>query len=252
MPNIQFGTGVLYGAASSTLGNPPTNPTPIRLLLQEVSIEFKGDLKKLYTQSQFPIATARGKIQINGKAKIVDYEPDPINQLFWAQNVAAGMSIFVDQESQTIPGVSFSVNVTNKATFELDNGVQFTSGNAAGAFLINVAGIPVSGQYNVSSGTYGFAAADSGNGVQISYTYTNTTRGKTITLASQLMGYAPVARCDFWNNFRGKILGIRLNACTFGQWTYPSKLEDFWVSDVTFDANLDNSNTLGKIFADTF
>lgn len=250
MPVIQFGTGVLYG--QPTGGNLPTNPTPIRLVLQEISLEFKADLKKLYTQSQFPIATARGKIQVNGKAKIVDYEPDPINQLFWAQNIAAGMTVFVDQEAHTIPGVSFSVNVTNVSTFDLDNGVQFTSGNAAGAYLIEVSGVPISGQYNVSSGTYGFAAADSGNGVIISYTYTNATRGKTITLTSQLMGYAPTCRMDIWNNFRNKMLGLRMNSATLGQWTYPSKLEDFWVSDVTFDCNLDASNNLGKIFSDSF
>lgn len=228
MPQVlEFGTGVLYGQASSTLGNAPANPTPIQLLLQEVSIEFKADLKKIWTQYQFPLATARGKIQVNGKAKIADYSPVPIQQLFWAQNIAAGMSVFVNNEAWTVNVTnSYTVNVVNKANFELDNGVQFTSGNAAGAYLLNVAGVPVSGQYNVTSGIYGFATADSGNGVNISYTYTNSTRGQTITLTSQLMGYAPVCRMDFWNSFRNKVLGLRLNAATLGQWTYPSKLED--------------------------
>jgi hypothetical protein len=230
----------------------PSNPTPIRLLVQEISVEFKADLKKLYTQSQFPIATARGKIQVTGKCKVVDYSPTPINQLFWAQNQASGMDVFVDNEAHTIPAVSFTVNVTNNTTWDVDNGVQFTSGNAAGAYLTLVSGIPVSGQYNVSSGTYGFAAADSGDGVIISYTYTNATRGQTITLTNQLMGYAPVCRVDVWNGFRNKVLGIRLNSCTFGQYTYPTKLEDFWVSDMSFEANTDASNNLGKIFADSF
>jgi len=35
-------------------------------------------------------------------------------------------------------------------------------------------------------------------------------------------------------------------------WSYPTKLEDFWMADVSFDANLDASNNLGKIFADTY
>ena len=233
----------------------PTNPTPIRLLLQEVTVEFKGDLKKLWTQSQLPIATARGKIDVTGKAKIVNMDPDPINQLFWAQNIAAGMTIPVDRELRMIPtGSPFTITVTSSATFDVDNGVQFTNGSSSGALLINVPSAPATGQYsvNTTTGVYTFAAVDNSLGVAISYTYTNSTRGKTITLTNQLMGYAPQCRMDFWTNFRSKVLGIRLNACTVGQWTYPSKLEDFWVSDITFDANTDASDNLGRIFADTF
>lgn len=254
MPVIEFGTGLLYG--EPTGGNLPVNPSPIRLLLQEVSIEFKGDLKKLWTQSQMPIATARGKIDVTGKAKIVNYDPDPINQLFWAQTSAAGIVIPVDRELQSIPSVStFTITVTNAATFDVDNGVVY-AGTApkAGQVLLKVASAPATGQYavNTTTGVYTFAAVDNALGVAISYTFANATRGKTITLNNQVMGFAPTCRMDMWANFRNKILGIRLNAATLGQWTYPSKLEDFWVSDVTFDANTDASDSLGKIFADTF
>lgn len=240
----------MYGTPNA--GNLPTNPTPIRLLLQEVSVEFKGDLKKLWTQEQLPIATARGKVDVTGKAKIVNYDPDPINQLFWAQSIAAGIEIPIDREQAAINATTYTV--VNAATFAQDNGVAYVTGPAAGAVLLKVTSAPAAGQYsvNTSSGVYTFAAADNGNTVAISYTYTNSTRGKTITLANQLMGYAPICRMDLWNNFRGKILGIRLNAATLGQWTYPSKLEDFWVSDITFDANTDSGDNLGKIFADTF
>ena len=253
MAVIEFGTGLLY--ATPNAGNLPTNPTPIRLLLQEVQIDFKGDLKKLYTQYQFPIATARGKIDVAGKAKIVNYDPDPINQLFWAQSIAAGIEIPVDLEVHAIPAASpFTVFVTSNATFAVDHGVSYNSGALSGAVMLNVSpAFPsATGQYtvNTTSGLYQFALVDNNVSVAISYTYSNVSRGKTITLANQVMGYAPVCAVDVWANFRNKILGIRLNACTFGSWTYPSKLEDFWVSDVAFDANLDNSNNLGKIFGD--
>lgn len=250
MPVLEFGTGLLYG--EPTGGNLPTNPTPIRLLLQEVSVEFKGDLKKLWTQSQLPIAVARGKIDVTGKAKIVNYDPDPINQLFWAQSIATGMTLFVDREIATLNATTYTV--VNGATFDHDNGVSYSTGPAAGAVLLKVTTAPNVSQYSVNSttGVYTFASGDNANAVAISYTYTNATRGKTITLNNQVMGYAPTTRMDLWNNFRGKVLGIRLNACTLGQWTYPTKLEDFWMSDVTFDANTDASDSLGKIFADTF
>jgi len=255
MPVIEFGTGLLYGTPTS--GNLPTNPTPIRLLLQEVTVEFKGDLKKLYTTAQFPIATARGKVDVTGKAKIVNYDPDPINQLFWAQSIATGIQVPVDQEVQTIPNTSpYTINVSFGTLWAQDNGVQYNSGTKSGQVLLSNTTAAAAGYYSATSngtaGIYTFNAADNGTQVVISYTYTNSTRGKTISLASQVMGYAPVCSMDVWGTFRNKVLGIRLNACTLGSWTYPSKLEDFWVSDVAFDANLDNSNNLGKIFADTY
>ena len=250
---LEFGAGSIY--ATPNAGNLAANPTPIRLLLQEVSIDFKGDLKKLYAQSQLPIATARGKIDVTGKAKIVSYEPDPINQLFWGQSIAAGIIIPVDQELHVVPNTSpFSIAVTNGATFEQDKGVSYASGPNAGAMLLasNVAPTATLSYQvsNTTNGTYLFNSADNGVSVLISYTYSNSTRGKTITLTNQLMGYAPSVAVDVFNIFRNKVYGIRLNACVFGSWSIPSKLEDFWMSDVTFDAVVDASNTLGKIFTD--
>lgn len=253
MPNLQFGAGLLYGTANA--GNLPTNPTPQRLLLQEVSIDFKADLKKLYAQSQFPISKARGKLDVSGKAKIVNYEPGPINQLFWAGSVTTGIEVPVDRELGAIPAAStFTVTVAKGANFAQDNGVQFTNGASAGLQLTKVTANVATGQYmvNTTSGVYTFASVDNSLGVAISYTYTNATRGQTITMNNQLMGYAPEVAVDCWNLFRNKVLGIRLNSCTFGSWTYPSKLEDYWMSDVAFEASTDNADVLGKIFGDTF
>ncbi len=253
MPNLQFGTGVVYGVPVS--GNLPTNPSPVRLLLQEVSVDFKADLKKLFTQYQFPIAKARGKVDVSGKAKIVDYDPRTINQLFFAQTAAAGILVPIDKEKSTIPSAAaYTITVTNAATFDQDNGVFFTSGANSGMPLTKVTANVATGQYMVNSttGVYTFAAADNSLGVAISYTYSAASRGQTITLNNQLMGYAPECKMDIWNTFRNKVLGIRLNSCVFGSWTYPSKLEDFWVSDVTFDASTDAADVLGAIYGDTF
>lgn len=222
-------TGLLY--ATPTSGNLPTNPTPTRLLLQEVSIDFKADLKKLYTLYQFPIATARGKISVDGKAKIVNYDPDPINQVFWAQTRAAGMQIPVDQEVHGIPAASpFVVYVTSNATFAQDNGVSYSNGTAAGQMFLNVSPeFPTTAAtytVNTTNGEYQFASVDNTLGVAVSYTWTNSTRGATITLTEELMGYAPQCGVQMWGTFRGKYLGIQLNSVTFGSWTYPSKLED--------------------------
>jgi hypothetical protein len=229
MSVIEFGTGLLYSTPNA--GNLPVDPSPTRLLLQEVSIDFKGDLKKLFTQYQFPIATARGKVDITGKAKIVNYDPDPINQLFWAQTIAAGMQIPVDQEVDTPTGAGVSCQVVNNATFAQNNGVYYSGGAKAGALLLQVASVGLvsaAGLYfvNTTTGTYTFNVADNNIAMAISYTWTNASRGKTLSLANQTMGYAPVCALDMWGVFRSKYIGIRLNSVTFGSWTYPSKLED--------------------------
>lgn len=253
MPIIEFGSGLLYGTPTS--GNLPTNPTPFRLLLQEVSIDFKGDLKKLHTLYQLPISVARGKLDVTGKAKIVDFQPALINQLFWAQTSTVGMEIPVFNELDFIPSTStFTITVTNGATFAQDHGVVYATGVNAGQSLLANTTAGAAGYYsvNVTSGVYTFASTDSARAVYIDYTYTNATRGQTLAISAQLMGYAPVCTMDVWGTFRGKYLGIRLNACTLGSWTYPTKLEDYWMSDVNFDANLDASQNLGKVFGDNF
>ena len=247
--NIQFGTGVLYGLPNA--GNTATDPTPYKFgILQEASVEFKADLKKLFGQSQFPVAKARGKIEVNCKGKFATLDPNLLNQLYFGQAQASGMTIMAVDEACSVPAVStYTITVTNAAHFVTDYGVAYS---ATGQQFTKVAISPAAGQYSVNAGTgvYTFAAADASAAVLISYTYTDSARGSTITLSNQLMGFAPEFRAFLFNNFRTKLMGIELYSCTMGQISLPTKQEDFWMCDVTFDAGVDASNTLGQIYAD--
>src|SRR5437879_751340 len=99
--NIQFGSGVV--TCTPVLGNLAANPTPTRLgILQEASVEFKGDLKKLFGQKQFAVATARGKIDVNGKAKVASLDPNALNQLYFGQTSATGGARPVVDEKHTM------------------------------------------------------------------------------------------------------------------------------------------------------
>lgn len=193
-------------------------------------------------------------MDVSGRAKIVTFEADQINQLFFGQVSTVGIEVPIDRELHVIPATNTFDIVVNSSTMTQDNGVFLTSGPSAGMGLVRVASAPAQGQYtvNVASQTYTFSALDNSQSVAISYTFADNTRGKTITITNQLMGYAPVIAMDVWNKFRNKVLGIRLNAVTVGNWTFPSKLEDFWISDMSFEANTDASDTLGKIFSDNF
>ena len=246
--NIQFGTGVLYGLPNA--GNMAANPTPYKFpVLQEASVEFKADLKKLFGTSQFPVAKARGKIDVSCKAKIAAFDPNFINQLYFGQTASAGVTAVAIDEAGTIPAPSgpYTVTVAQSAHFVTDYGVI---NKTTGIQMTKVSSGPTTGQYSVSAGVYTFAAADTGIPVKISYSYTDSTSGESITLANQLMGFAPEFRAFLFSNFRTKRLGIELFSCTLGQMSIPSKQEDFWMADMTFDASTDATDTLGAIYAD--
>jgi len=249
MSNIQFGSGVLFGLPNS--GNLAANPTPSKLgLLQELTVDFKADLKKLYGQSQFAAATARGKIDVTGKAKIAIFDIASLNQLYFGQALTTGITKVADAEAAAIPAsVAYTVTPANATTFVDDMGVTDV---VTGQGFSMVTSLTAAGQYmfNASTGVYTFYSADASRLVKISYTYTATTVGTgTLTLTNQLMGYAPQFKAIAYNNFRGKYFGLQLNQCTMGSLNIVSKQEDFWMFDTTFDANVDASDQLGKIFA---
>lgn len=248
--NIQFGSGVIW--LKPVLGNLPTNPTPFRLGgLQEFNVDFKGDLKSLFAQSQFAIATARGKISVDIKGKFAVYDPNLLNQMFFSQAASSGITYVADSE---LHAIGATVTATNAATFVNPGGNEGVVRLDTGATMTRVASAPATGQYSVveSTGVYSFNATDvtAAFQVSISYKYTIASRGITIDLLGQLMGYAPELEIFAYNNFRSKYLAIQLNDVTTGGFSIPSKLEDFWISDFEGKANLDPSNRLGQLYAD--
>lgn len=247
--NIQFGSGVLFG--KPTAGNLPSNPTPYKFgVLQEVTVDFKADLKKLYGQYQLPVATARGKIDTTIKGKLAVYDPNMLNQLYFAQTPTTGYDLIVDGEDHTI---NANVVTASNVPLTADWGVQDADTGQDFTLVPNTAAIVAAGEYavNLTTGVYTFDAADDGRNVKISYTYT-VNSGVTIPLTNQLMGYAPELAMLLYNRFRNKYLAIQLNDVTLGSLSVPSKLEDFWVSDFDGSANADASNSLGKLMMDTF
>lgn len=240
--NVQFGTGLLYGVPNS--GNLAANPTPQTFgILQEASVEFKGDLKKLFGQKQFPVAKARGKIEVMCKAKFATQDVNMVNQLYWGQTAATGGSVSTGNESHT---PSASVAVTHVGTFSRDLGVI---NGTTGAQMVLVASGPVENQYTQTAGTYTFYASETAATVLISYEYT-VVGGTTVTLANQMMGFAPEFTAVLSNNFRGKNLIITLNNCTMSTMSLPTKQEDFWIYDIAFEACTDATDTLGTLYSD--
>jgi hypothetical protein len=245
----QFGSGVLFGVPNA--GNILANPTAMQFgLLQEISANFKADLKKLFTTSQFPAFVARGKIDVSVKGKMASLDPLFFSQLYFGLGTSAGVTRPVYNEAQTAAS-----SVTPSHTPVTDLGVIVTGGTGPtiGTQMNPVLVTPtVSGTYEFTGGTYKFLAADVTDGltVALSYTWADSSHGTTLEMTSQLMGYAPQFQAILYNNFRSSMFALQLNACILGSVSIPTKQEDFWVADFDMEAFADTSGVLGYIYSD--
>lgn len=245
MAQYAFGSGALWGTVSGT------NPTPSRFGgLQEASIDFTANVKELYGQYQFPLTVARGTVKVAGKAKFGQIQGRLFNDLFFNGTSAVGQILVADNESDSIPSsVAYTITVTNSTTWTVDLGVKYQS---TGLPFTRVASGPTVGQYSVSAGVYTFAAADEGVAVWISYEYTQSTSGQTITVSNQLLGVAPVFQPvlkQVYTNPAGQSqqLVMSMAAATSSKLSFDTKLEDFTEPELDFSCFVNASNVLCTI-----
>ena len=151
MLNPQFGSGVLYGIPNAA--NTAANPTPMQFgLLQEISLDIKGDTKELYDNQQIPAVITRGKIKVTGKGKMASLDPMFFSQLYFGLPTTPGIQRPVYNELRT---AAASVTPTNPEALS-DLGVIVTGGTgfSVGTQLTN-SGVaaPSSGQYKFTAWT---------------------------------------------------------------------------------------------------
>lgn len=240
MTQYVFGTGQLYSV-------PTGGGNPLRVgALQDVSIEFSGDVKMLYGQYQFPLDVARGKTKIEGKIGSGNIDVAAFNTIFFGQTVTSNSEKKqAINEAGTIPASSpYTVTVANGATFALDLGVtDVLTGNP----LKQVASAPTAGQYSVSNaGVYTFNASDTGKAVLFNYLYTATTSNSgTLNLTNQLMGTTPKFQLVASQTYNNKVFTLMLYAITTEKLSLPLKQDDHLISEISFQAFADDLNRIG-------
>jgi len=241
-----FGSGVLFG--KPTVGDVAALITPMQFgTLQEVQLEVSGDVKELFGRYQMPVDVARGKVKITGKAKVASIDGKIVNDLFFGQTVAAGQNLIILDEAQTIPAsVSYVVTVSGSANFTEDLGVRYS---ATGLRFTRVtAGSEAVGKYSVvesggGKGVYTFAVADAGVAVLISYGKTST-GGTNINVKNQLMGYGPKFEARLYNQYNAKQTGVKLWQCISTKFSFPTKIDDYVISDYEFSAMSDAAGNI--------
>lgn len=226
---IQFGVGALI------LTPPGTNPTPVNVgILQDVSLDIKATTKELRGGYQLPVAVAVAGKSINGKAKAADINSGLLASLL---NVTptTGMRIPIIGERSTIPTTPFQITVTNGATFAEDLGVLNLT---TGLPMTRAATADAAGKYavNTSTGVYTFNTDDAGDTVAITYSYTASAVGKTVTWANQLMGVATTYTVHLCQSYNSKYAIAKLHAAVFPSLSMAFKNEDFAGQDIEFQA----------------
>jgi len=238
MPQFAFGGGALYAVRTDI-----ANATPTRFgALQDVQLDFSGDLKELYGQGQFALALARGKAKIEGKAKFAQINGAIFNNLFFGQTLATGQSLVAQNEPALVPAASpYQAAAQNAAAFALDLGVFYAQ---TGAPLTKVASSPAQGEYAVAGGLYSFAAADEGAALLLNYQYSAST-GTRIALGNPPMGLTPTFQAVFAEQYGGKQLTLQLNACVASKLSFPTKQDDWSISELDFQAQTDPAGNVG-------
>ncbi|WP_018610250.1 hypothetical protein [Uliginosibacterium gangwonense] len=252
---LTFGSGELFAQMiRDAAGNVITNPTPIRIAgLQELSLDFSGELKEFYGQNRYALATAMGKVKTTGKMKGALINGLALNNLFFGNNMATGTmkALYADTNGIAIPSSTpYTITTTplNSGTFIEDLGVV----NANGQTMVKVAASPVSGQYSVdASGNYVFAAADAGLQVYRSYSYSySLASAKQITLNNIAMGQAPQIKIAYLAQYQGKKCLVELESITSTKLhMFSAKSDDFSVPEIDFSASTDAAGfKLGTIW----
>lgn len=250
---LTFGSGELFASLiRDAQGNAITTPSPVRIAgLQEMSLDFSGDLKEFYGQNRFALAVAQGKVKAGGKFKGALINGMALNTLFFGSVVTGGTmkAIYADTTGTLIPSTPFTITPTvpSSGTWVEDLGVV----DSNGLTMTRVASAPATGQYSVAAGVYTFAAADTGLKVYISYSYTYTSAAaKHIQLQNLPMGFSPAFKMHYLGSFQGKRSLVVLESVIATKlMMFGTKNDDFSVPEIDYGAQADASGfSLGDIY----
>jgi hypothetical protein len=240
---LVFGIGALWGTRSDVPGIGPDQFA----ILQDNTVDFAFEVKELYSQLGYPIDIARGKGKITGKAKVARIFANLYADIFFGETIATGEENVAENENHTL--ATTTVSVTNASSFIADLGVYYNAqGNDRFQF---VTGAPTLGQYSTgTNGIYTFFTGDIGASVGISYVFTDAS-GKTITINNHFMGYTPTFMGTFYQsrNTQGATgqLTLRLNECVSSHLSLPSKIDDYAIPDMDYQAFSNGSNVIGTL-----
>jgi len=242
MSQFFFGIGTLIAKRTDI-----ANAQPAFLgTVQEVSVDFDRTLVPLNGQYNLADAVGGGELKVVLKAKFANMKLTQFGDMFLNQTAATGSTDMAQAETGTPTGSPKIITTVNAATFAEDLGVF----NADGSQMTPVASAPAINAYSVAAGVYTFNTAETGL-KSIYYSYTLVS-GKSILMASQLMGPLPTFALylkEQWVDQGGnkKNLYLKFNSVVAGKVAMPFKNKDWMIEDLDMQAFADASRNLGTL-----
>lgn len=248
---VWFGGGAIYGL--NVGGAQPSILVPGNFAtIQEASVDFSVTLKELRGAYEDPESIASASRKVTGKITTGRVSLQNLNQFVFGETLATGYDQTVNFEQQTAAS-SVVVDEFVSDNFVQDLGVWYKTGGPEGSHIqlvpVPLTSPPTSltqGQYSVNSatGTYYFATADFGQGVQISYQVAQTT-GHTLLVNNKIMGFntRPIFSAYFDNPAEGDN-SLVLFACRASKITLPIKREDYVIMEIDFQAYSNESGQM--------
>lgn len=146
----------------------------------------------------------------------------------------------------TAAAATATYQVVNHATAVLDLGVRQ---QLTGVPLLKVGSSPAVNQYSVDGTyTYTFNAADETNKV-VSYMNLAAGAGVTQQATNQLMGTEPICTVVFRTIFNNQEAIILLYSAVIGKMTMASKLDDYTIPEIDFEAFANAAGQVLDIYA---
>jgi hypothetical protein len=237
---------LIFGSGAHWVIGPAATPTPVRMgVAQNMGIDFTQATKSLYGINRMPVAVGAGELSIKGKSMLAQLTGRLYSDIMFGESLNTGQLLTSRDEVQAVPATSpYIILVTNSATWTRDLGVKYASGASIGIPLVRVSTSPIVGQYEVSGGTYTFAAADEGVSVKVSYNYT-ATGGDTVTLTNQPMGQAQNFSSVMALTYAGEQSTVTMNACVATKTSFATNISDFTKPDFEFECYADANDNLG-------
>lgn len=243
MTQYVFGTGQMFST-------PVGGGAPLRFgALQDVSVDFNGDIKELFGQYQYALSAARGKQKIEWKASTGNIDVTAFNSIFFNEVAGVGTGdelIQVFNETATVPAMApYTRIVVHAADFYQDLGVYYA---LTGLPLTQVAAAPAAGQYSVSvAGVYTFNVAQASSAVLINYLYESSATGGSLEVTNQLMGSAPRFQLILSQLFEDKTFTLVLYSNIAEKLSLPLKQDDYLIAELNGRAFADESNRVARI-----
>lgn len=240
-----FGAGRMFMTANVI------NPTPARALVpQSQSIDFKRKVESLFGENQLAVEVGAGEMEVSGKVEFGKTNARVFADMIFGTAGATGSYLEADKEAGTVPGAStYVITVANAADFLFDLGVIDV---ATGVIMARVAGgSEVAGKsYSVTTtggdkGKYAFAAGDANANKLISYAYSSSSIGETVSLDNQLMGKTgnfTAVHVLPWGTQQDMFV---LNNCIAGSAGISAKQSGFGSTTLDYMAAVDSTGKLG-------